>query len=128
MNFNVDRSQYVAAGHLACLEALGETLNAIRDEKDQRSERRSFEIRPPRLANIFRDTKCPEEMFKLKREKHDSASRNRVPFHSKYLLGGVRGVRECHFFHVSIMSLNYVTRKSTHTDRNNRYPSFETDS
>ena len=117
VNFNVDRSQYVAAGHLACLEALGETLNAIRDEKDTRSEETIVRDTSSKACKHFQRYKMSRrEMFKLKRGKATIPLPGiDVPFHSKYLLGGVRGVRECHFFHVSIMSLNYVTRKSTHT-------------
>ena len=100
VNFNVDRSQYVAAGHLACLEALGETLNAIRDEKDQRSEEMIVRDTSSKACKHFQRYKMSRgEMFKLKRGKATIPLPGiDVPFHSKYLLGGVRGVRECHFF------------------------------
>ena len=91
VNFNLDRSQYVAAGHLICLEALSETLNAIRDEKDKRDEETIIRDVSSKACKHFQRYKMSRgEMFQLKRGKATIPLPGiDVPFHSKYLLGGV---------------------------------------
>ena len=114
VNYNVDRSQYVAAGHLACLEALGETLNAIRDEKDKRSEETIVRDTSSKACKHFQRYKMSRgEMFKLKRGGLRFRFPESTPFHSKYFCG-VRSVRECHFF-TFLLCHQSRHRKSTHT-------------
>ena len=91
VNFNVDRSQYVAAGHLACLEALSETLTAIKNRDDNRCEEEIIQSASLKACKHFQRYKMSSgETFKLKRGKATIPLPGiDVPFHSKYLLGGV---------------------------------------
>eukprot|EP00940_MAST-03C_sp_MAST-3C-sp2_P000932 g932.t1 len=90
VNYNVEGSQYVVAGHLVCLQALGDVLSNLATAKTADINALVQSVAKTSIDAFDRYKSGHDAEFELQRGKATIPLQGiDVPFHSRYLLGGV---------------------------------------